>query len=256
MTKGKNGYKVRTITCVSCGVVVTDHMSAKQKYCSLECYRTNKRPTRLTGEEIACEVCGKLSYISGKRLKTTKNFFCSPEHANEWQGRNKDEYICKTCSNPFRRSPSNKNHTTPTYCSVACRDADPDHVARLIGLNADQAKGKTNKLELAGYAILDGLGIPYRRQELLFGKFCVDAFYPNSKIVIQFDGDYWHGNPLKFPQPDKRQARRMWMDRSQDAYLKKAGCTVLRFWETDVKSNPQSAAATIVDAHAALSLAA
>lgn len=250
MTKGKKGYKIRTITCVSCGKVVTDHMSSKQKYCSLECYRTGRRPSRLTGEDRACEVCGKLSYFSGKRLASTKNFFCSPEHANEWQGRNKDEYVCKTCGKSFKRSPSSKKHTTPTYCSIACRDADPDHVARLIGLNAEQASKKTNKLEAAGYNILDEVGIPYRKQELLFEKFCVDAFYPDARIVVQFDGDYWHGHPVKFPVPDKRQARRIWMDKSQDAYLKKAGCTVLRFWESDVKSNPQKVAE---DVQAALS---
>lgn len=251
MAKGKEGYKLRTITCVSCSKVVTDHMPANQRYCSLECYRNNGRPTRMTGEERPCEVCGDLTYVSASRLAKTKAFFCSPSHANEWQGRNKDSFACKTCGTTFKWSPSRKAQTNPTYCSVQCRDADPDRREQLIQMNVEQATKKTNKLEAAGYAILDEVGIPYRKQELLYGKFCVDAFYPESKTVVQFDGDYWHGHPVKFPKPDTRQTRRMWMDNAQDAYLKKAGCTVLRFWESDVKDNPKIVKAAIEHIHAA-----
>lgn len=254
MAKGKMGYKVRTIVCVACGKSVTDHMRAGQKYCSLDCYRAHPRPQRMTGAERPCEVCGILTYIDASRLKRTKTFFCSPEHANQWQGRNRDSYICKTCGTPFTWSASRKAQTNPTYCSPSCRDADPERRESLIQMNAAQATVKPNKLEIAGYAILDDIGIPYKRQELMFGKFCVDAVYPDIRLVVQFDGDYWHGNPVRFPNPDSRQSRRMWMDKAQDAYMAKAGYAVIRLWERDVKSAQSAVTGRVLDAiHAAAS---
>lgn len=247
MAKGKEGYKVRTIECVSCGKTATGRLRPQQKYCTLECYRNHGRPTRMTGEDRPCQVCGKLSYFVAKRIEKTKTFFCSPEHANEWQGRGKDSYICKVCGEVFKWSPSRKTTQNPIYCTLKCRDADPDTLARLIDMNVQQSRGKTNKLELAGYAILDDIGTPYSKQELLFGKFCVDAVYPAQKVVVQFDGDYWHGHPSKFPTPDARQIRRMNMDKSQDAYLTKAGYVIVRAWETDVK-NAANAVKSLIEA--------
>jgi len=238
LAKGKEGYKIRTIECVACGMTITGHMREKQKYCSLECYRSSPRPQRKTGEERACEVCGEMTYVHSFRIKKISAFFCSPEHANEWQGRNKDTYNCKICGCEFKWSASRKTQTTPTYCTPVCRDADPSRRDKLIQMNVDQATAKPNKLEIAGYSILDSIGLPYLRQELLFDKFCVDAVYPDRKLVVQFDGDYWHGHPVKFPTPDDRQTRRMWMDRAQDAYFSKVGYDVIRIWESDVKTAP------------------
>lgn len=122
----------------------------------------------------------------------------------------------------------------------------------LIQMNVDQAVKKTNKLEMAGYAILDEIGVPYEPQKLMFGKFCVDAIYTDLRVVVQFDGDYWHGHPVNFPHPDARQTRRMSIDRSQDAYFAKAGYTVLRLWESDIKKDRSVAVSSVLAAiHAA-----
>ena len=42
---------------------------------------------------------------------------------------------------------------------------------------------------------------------------------------------------LKNGIADSRQDKRMKLDKSQDAYMKKCGCTILRFWESEVKNN-------------------
>ena len=97
---------------------------------------------------------------------------------------------------------------------------------------------KESQLERRGYQIIDELGVAYIRQHLIGGKFCVDAFIPGSSLVVQFDGDYWHGNPVKFPNPDARQVKRQQLDQSQDAYMRACGFTVLRFWESDVYQDP------------------
>lgn len=96
---------------------------------------------------------------------------------------------------------------------------------------ADQQKMKMSSIEKIGYEILDEIGIPYFRQHLIGEKFCVDAFIPSNNLVIQFDGDYWHGNTEKFPVLDARQKKRVKLDISQDAYMKTCGYRVLRIWE-------------------------
>jgi very-short-patch-repair endonuclease len=107
-------------------------------------------------------------------------------------------------------------------------------------MNAKLQEGKPTRLEVTGYAMLDEMGIDYLSQYVIGGKFCVDAFIEKSGLVIQFDGDYWHGHPIRFPNPDTRQRRRMNLDHSQDAYLKRCGFRVLRIWESDIIQSPQS----------------
>ena len=55
-------------------------------------------------------------------------------------------------------------------------------------------------------------------------------------MIIQWDGEYWHGHPSKLKDgiPDKRQNRRMKYDKSQNMYLTKCGYKILRFWESEV----------------------
>lgn len=233
--------KLRTMTCVACGTTVTERMPAGRKYCSLECYRHHgRRPTRRTGAERRCAICDTPVYLNSKRIEITTTFFCGPEHANEWQGRNKTTHSCKTCGNAFRKSPAFSVHGNPTYCSMACRDADPDRRTKLIDMNLKQAiQNEPNSLEKAGYVMLDDIGVRHERQHLIGGKFCVDAFIPEVALVVQFDGDYWHGHPANFPNPDARQIRRMSLDRSQDAYMAACGFEVLRLWESDIKQRPE-----------------
>lgn len=112
----------------------------------------------------------------------------------------------------------------------------------LLEMTAAQGRSGPNRLERAGYALLDGFGVAYERQHIIGGKFCVDAFVPSAGLVVQFDGDYWHGNAETFPSPDTRQRRRMALDASQDAYMAACGYRVLRLWESHIKRTPEKVA--------------
>lgn len=229
----KNKYKVRTIVCAGCHQTVTGRFRPNQRFCSAQCSSTSAKPARRTGQQVACELCGALVYIAASRVGKTQHNFCSLEHQITWQGRNKDSYTCKVCGRAFRWSPSRKSYNV-TYCSLGCRDADPDRRAQLIEMNAAQQRGHQTAIERIGYALLDDMGLAYLPQHVIGGKFCVDAFLPEQGLVVQFNGDYWHGHPQKFPEPDARQRRRMRLDASQDAYMRACGYRVLRLWESDL----------------------
>jgi len=248
--KGVASHNKPTITCQMCGKQFVHSLKGgngePRKYCSKTCTGTAKKE----GEYKACAVCGKERYIPACRLVTTSMFFCGAEHANQWQGRNKTEHICKMCGKTFRwslsRSKSGKYNVT--YCSLACRDNDPKRAAMLFELNVLQQSLKPNKLELACYKLLDSMNIEYIPQHTIGGKFVVDAFVPSRGIVIQFDGDYWHGNPFLFPEPDERQRRRIALDHSQDNYMVVCGYRVLRIWQSELKTDQNAVMLAIQDA--------
>jgi len=82
-------------------------------------------------------------------------------------------------------------------------------------------------------ALLDDLGIRYFPQYVIGHKFCVDAFVPHAATVIQFDGDYWHGNPAVCATLNRVQRANQGRDRGHDAYMAACGFQVLRIWERD-----------------------
>ena len=74
--------------------------------------------------------------------------------------------------------------------------------------------------------ILENIGVRFNEQVLMFGKFLVDVLLKDKKIIIQWDGEYWHNKP-----------KRKKLDKSQDAYLSKCGYIVLRITDKQIKNN-------------------
>ena len=69
-------------------------------------------------------------------------------------------------------------------------------------------------------------------------------FYPDiiidEQIIIEFYGDFWHANPIKFKADDiihhSLSARDIWeRDERRVEFLKERGYTVFVIWETDFK---------------------
>lgn len=74
----------------------------------------------------------------------------------------------------------------------------------------------------------------------------VDYYLPDYNIVIQVDGDYWHGNPLMYGKGEglrplsKKQRRQRRADASCNTHLRNKGYNVIRLWEHDLKCNLQT----------------
>lgn len=238
MAKGKSGYKIRTIVCVSCGKSHTDHMRPQQKYCSLECYRSSPHPKHRNGEHRNCQLCSAEFYIPKSRVDKGEGHFCSLRCHNLNQGRNKSDHICKVCGDLFRWSPSRAagGNYNIKYCSIPCRNADPEHREMLLRAQAIQSLGRMTKTEVMGYALLDLTGSRYMQQIPFAGKFVPDAVVPDARLVVQFDGDYWHDRAGTSTEP--RIMRRVTYDRTQDNYVRACGWEVIRFWDSDLRNDP------------------
>jgi very-short-patch-repair endonuclease len=244
MAKGTAGNKIRTITCAGCSTTVTRRLRPGARYCSADCYRSSPRPQRRTGETRSCEVCGGEFYVEASR-PAHQGRFCSTACHDVHQGRAKTEHTCKTCGAMFRWSPSRTEggNYTITYCSLPCRDADPDRRAQLLAMNEALQMRRATRAEVAGYALLDALGVDYQRQATFNGKFTPDALVPGARLIVQFDGDYWHDRAGTSTEP--RILRRVALDRSQDAYARACGWQVVRLWESDLRGDPDGCADAI-----------
>jgi very-short-patch-repair endonuclease len=153
-----------------------------------------------------------------------------------------------SCGDSFSYPAWRLNYNVPTYCSVGCLTSDPANAARLGDAREALRKGRRTRLEIAGSLLLDELGLAHEQQVVIGGKFAVDALLANVPVAVEWDGDYWHGNPDRFPEPDARQLKQMGEDRSKNAYLAACGLVVVRIWESALKHDRDACAKRILAA--------
>ncbi|CAB4143219.1 COG2852 Very-short-patch-repair endonuclease [uncultured Caudovirales phage] len=228
----------KIIECIVCSKKVEGHFSSNRKYCSRKCFDT-KRPNMVKHEMKSniCKFC-KNKFVSNRE----KQKYCSEICYQNFRNSTNIKIECSNCLKKFSVRKSRFEKEQVKYCSIKCRNTSEDWIYSNIQKNLNQAINKTpNKLELAGRDILNEIGIEYQEQVLLCNKFLVDVFIPNKNIVIQWDGDYWHGHTseLRNGIPNKIQKKNISKDKAVTNYLNKAGYNVLRFWETDVYKNKQ-----------------
>jgi very-short-patch-repair endonuclease len=85
----------------------------------------------------------------------------------------------------------------------------------------------------------------YKENKLIFPDFISNDF----KIIIECDGDYWHGNPNKYSEKklNKIQLFNKKNDEIKDKIYQKMGYKVLRFWETDINKNIDNIGVKIIE---------
>jgi very-short-patch-repair endonuclease len=74
-----------------------------------------------------------------------------------------------------------------------------------------------------------------------------DFYLPKYNILIEVDGDFYHCNPIKYPGGSicKTQEKNLKRDQQKNQWAKDNGFKLLRFWENDIKNNPQQIIETL-----------
>lgn len=86
-------------------------------------------------------------------------------------------------------------------------------------------------------------GIDFIHQYRFMDKFMCDFCFPQQKVIVEVDGDFWHANPKKFPDQTKlhpHQIRGISKDKSKSAYISKvdnSSWTLIRIWESDINKD-------------------
>ena len=98
------------------------------------------------------------------------------------------------------------------------------------------------KAEIAYFAqnFLDKIGVKYIRQfeAKEIGRF-YDFFCPDANVIIEVDGDFYHGYGLVYEQKSPMQKHNEWVDRVKDEWALGRGIPILRIWEHDIHDNPE-----------------
>ncbi|MET7344647.1 hypothetical protein [Streptomyces sp. NPDC005547] len=218
--------------CQSCGKEFRVVRSVQERgwgtYCSQAC--TVRRVTR------TCQVCGTAFSVKQSVADEGRGLYCS-NPCRHTAKRDHVEKTCEACGTVFCVPQSIKHRRT---CSRSCwwkiMGADPGRSAILARARHDLLVSRApTRPERILYALLDTLTAEAGglRWERLLNRWTVDAAIPSLRLILQADGDYWHGLHPKY-HSDPRVRRNMANDVLQDQRLTEVGWTVHRFWERDL----------------------
>lgn len=86
---------------------------------------------------------------------------------------------------------------------------------------------------------LDKMGVVYERQYEAkdIGRF-YDFYIPDARLLIEVDGDYYHGYGLVHENKNPMQKHNAWVDKQKDLWAAMHGIPVLRIWEHDINDHP------------------
>jgi len=111
-------------------------------------------------------------------------------------------------------------------------------------------KRKVTEPELIVRGLLQQLGVEFVEQYPV-GYHTVDFFVPSKLLVVQADGDYWHANPLLYPDEGRLSSahrKQRGVDCSCNSYLLNHGYRVVRLWENDLHKKPEFCAEVLREA--------
>jgi len=108
-------------------------------------------------------------------------------------------------------------------------------------LSRDYVDCHMSSADLMGRKILDEMHISYVEKIYQAGRE-IDAVIPYKDIIgkdiaIEWDGDYYHGNPRMYKIPNPMQIRNKMRDLDKEVRLKEY-YLFLRFYESDIEHNP------------------
>lgn len=99
----------------------------------------------------------------------------------------------------------------------------------------------TSKLEKKfAREFLDKLGVRYEEQfEAKDIKRFYDFYLSEYRVLIEIDGDYFHGYGKVHEEKSPMQKRNERVDRIKDEWAVSHGYPLIRIWEHDINENPQ-----------------
>lgn len=103
---------------------------------------------------------------------------------------------------------------------------------------ANKMSNKMTEPERIFASMMNELGVEFETQKIIENKI-FDFYIPSKNMIIEIDGDYFHGNPLIYESKDlnKMQLRNMRNDVFKDILAKGRGFQLERVWEYELKND-------------------
>lgn len=209
--KTKNVREYRT--CIHCGRQFETFKVSKQMFCSADCYniwqkgrKIGEENPKFTSVKVLCDCCKKEIFVPPHKMELSKYHFCSRDCRKKW-------YAEVWSQRPEWRETSRK---------------------RAISI-LKNGMTRESKPQLFVDKILEDLKVSYER-EFECGRFSIDDYLFECGLMIEVMGDYWHCNPIKFPESEitDRMKDRIERDKAKHSYvIQTYGVEILYIWEQD-----------------------
>ena len=148
----------------------------------------------------------QLDEIKEKKRKTSErnngyiNNFCNPEIKNKAQNNINYEFYAKKIKDAFKSKYGVENPAQLPHVKKILRKKGKERVKNNVGIFSNDFFKKLNyssSLEKKIQHILIDLNIKFDNNIWLKGCF-IDIYIKKLNLVIEVQGDYWHGNPKKY----------------------------------------------------------
>jgi len=247
-------------TCLFCDKKFYKLQSNPGKYCSKKCSDNHKKITylgennpsynrKMSDDELKMrsEITKKLWEDEGYRckIKKSKNLFF--EKNGYWPGNDKDSMLKKkeTMVKKFGVSHNWMGKYGERKCDKTTLDVYGKTSAQML-IEYSHFFGKKTDIEKMFEVILEELEIPFQCKFRIYDKNKVNFWFReydflilNTNILIEVDGDYWHGNQNIFEELTEFQKSIQINDEIKENFAKNKGYNVIRFWGSDIKKNSQ-----------------
>lgn len=255
---GKVKLTGHNINCDNCGKEFYRrqyHIDRQEhQFCCPECQMEYQHKEKF--EIRKCEICGKEFECS--KLSTQR--FCSNKCNAEWQktitGENNPAFKsikipCTYCGKEYYVKPYKLNIQEYFFCNEKCRQdwyaniwsqrdewREKKRIDAIKILESGAISKVNSKPQQLIDSILDKNNIKYQREKGI-KYYSIDNYLAESNLMIEVQGDYWHVNPLKFPNKiNKAQYERISKDKAKHTYTKNHyNVEILYLWESDVYDN-------------------
>lgn len=158
---------------------------------------------------------------------------------NVYQNYDRNNKISKA----FKNIPKSPEHAEKIRNIKRTPEARQNQRENLITRINSHTFSLSSKAEL-DFAIkyLDDLDIQYESQKYIkdIKQYC-DFYISKSDTYIEFDGDYYHCNPSKYPNGpiNKMQEKKIEKDKIKNKWMSDNNKKIIHIWESDAKNNEE-----------------
>jgi len=237
---------LKVFNCEFCNKEFKDYISNKEGnhvFCSKRCAALYRNKEHRIYKK--CVVCGKPFSC----VKSKPNTFCSKACSNtfRWKSgvynhypnppKKKIKKVCLFCKKIFLVYPYRK--LIAKYCSSKCFILDLYKKGKIPFKNTNIEK----KMKI----LLNKLNLNYDVQYILDGRI-FDFYISKYNLLIECDGDYWHGNLEKYPILNEKQKLRKRIDNMKNDIAENNNISLLRFWGSTILNNENEVEEKIINA--------
>jgi very-short-patch-repair endonuclease len=227
-----------TRNCIQCNDEFVAWKNSNKKHCSDKCARKTvkeKNKRFKTGVCTQCIICQSEIYIA--KWEMTKKY-CSNACKTRGLLARRLEIKCSNefCSNIVLKTENEiaqyVKRNAQIFCTVKCNNINRSQKASKC------LKHSGTRPELKFEEMLKASNIEYIFQYSMQWKRgwkkWYDFYIPEKNMLIEIDGDYWHGKGLSDAQLNDTQLQSRLNDIQKSKLAQSQGYNLLRIWESDI----------------------